>query len=84
MTKPRKHLDEVVVLLRDTVYSRSRTGCCLHVAVDDGNMEAQDVLWCRDYAEQQGCAECVTAADALLALTEEERDEIYERYDDYA
>jgi hypothetical protein len=53
-------------------------GGSLHIVLDDGNLETGHVLWCKNYAKEQGDPEGVALAEFLLTLTEDERDEVYQ------
>jgi hypothetical protein len=53
-------------------------GGSLHIVLEDGNLETDHVLWCKNYAKEQGDPEGVKLAEFLLTLTEDERDEVYQ------
>jgi hypothetical protein len=50
------------------------TGGYLHIVLDDGNTEADHVLWCLREAEKAGDADGVALAEQLLMLDQDERD----------
>ncbi|MBX4215763.1 hypothetical protein KW797_02350 [Candidatus Parcubacteria bacterium] len=60
-----------------SLYARSCVGCCLHVVLDDGNIEDDDVAWSRDLAIERSCQECAVIADLLAEFTDAERWAIY-------
>lgn len=76
---------ELVKAARD-YYAHPENGCggSLHIVLDDGNVEEEHVLWCRDHAEEQGDVEGVALCDKLLDATEDERLRVYEHYKEYA
>lgn len=47
--------------------------CCLHIALDDGNLEDEHVELCLNTAERNDHQECARMATVLLGLTEDER-----------
>lgn len=79
-------VDEVLVLVRRYYHLEPRN-CCggsLHVVLDDGNLGDADVLHCISWAETEGDPEGITLGLNLLELTEAEREELFDRYDQYA
>lgn len=66
-------------------YESNPGGGSMHVALDDGNMEAGNVLDCLKWAEEEKDAEGVELAKLLLDMSVDERYHLYEHhYDDYA
>jgi hypothetical protein len=65
-------------------YERNSAGGYLHVALDDGNMEAGNVAWCLHDAKEAGDKEAEELALMLLDMSVDERYELYDRYDEYA
>lgn len=53
-------------------------GGSLHIVLDDGNLETCHVQFCLDHAEEHGDEKGVKLAKALLELTEDQRDTIYQ------
>ena len=44
--------------LKMAVYRRDSAGCCLHIALDDGNVTDKHLAWCeKNMCGNQGCAE---------------------------
>ncbi len=41
--------------LRRSIYARCPVGCCLHVVLDDGNMEPGIIEWCLRDAKHDDC-----------------------------
>jgi len=60
--------------LLDRIYKRHSAGCCLHLAVDDGNLDDDSVQFCYGYASAKEHDDCVAVARLLCAMTEEERE----------
>jgi hypothetical protein len=77
--------DRLSDLLADVrfFYTGNPTGGNLHVCLDDGNMSDGNVWWCLQHASGKKDLEAVRLACRLLSFTEEERDALYERYDEY-
>ena len=48
-------------------------GCCLHIVLDDNNIEDGHVAFCVDRAYQQSHEDCKLLSLSMLALTEEQR-----------
>lgn len=46
---------------------------CLHVVLDDLNLEDSWVEWCREYAQSEGDAEAEELAAALLDMSRTQR-----------
>lgn len=47
--------------------------CCMHVAVEDVNLEDHNLEFCLKYADEKGCPSCVRIATWLLAMSFDER-----------
>jgi hypothetical protein len=71
----RPTVPEALPLTR-AIYRRSSVGCCLHIVLDDGNVETAHVASCLDYARENGHADCIAAAEALLRMTVTQRRKI--------
>ena len=63
-------------------------GGCLHIVVDDGNMERDDIEWSvrwgrviesesGNYTFAPACPVCKKCADLLLSVGEEDRERLY-------
>jgi hypothetical protein len=65
-------------------YNVNTGGGSLHIALDDGNMEADHILFCLRWAEEHDDKDAVALAKLLLDMSIDERYELYERYDEYA
>jgi hypothetical protein len=65
-------------------YETNTGGGSLHIVLDDGNMEADHILFCWEYAKAEGDTEAVKLAKLLLDMSVDERYELYDRYNDYA
>lgn len=55
------------------LYERNCMGCCLHVALDDGNLKDKDVQFCIDFAVGQNHPECEDLGRKLLELSQTQR-----------
>jgi hypothetical protein len=60
--------------LLDSIYDRSVVGCCLHVVVDDGNIEDHNIWFVLRVAVEAGHADCIHLAWWLNSLSRDERD----------
>jgi hypothetical protein len=56
-------------------------GGCLHVVLDDGNLEDGSVASCRDYAAKCDDAAGVELAEKLLQMTVTQRKKVYRTFD---
>lgn len=65
-------------------YEANPGGGTLHVALDDGNMDAGNILDCWHYAKEEGDKAAQDLIEMLLDMSVDERYELYDRYDDYA
>lgn len=41
------------------IYRHHPCGCCWHIVLDDGNVRASDVAFCRKWAAEHECLLCV-------------------------
>lgn len=76
--KPRPTVDQVLPLVR-RLYERNHAGCCLHIALDDGNVTDGDVEFCLEWATNEGHADCAELSNLLLLMTKTQRYELYSR-----
>ena len=58
------------------------TGCCLHITLDDGNVEDSHVRSCLGYAVEVGHPACYMLALIRLAMTPDEGWDVYEALED--
>jgi len=49
-------------------------GCCLHIVLDDTNLEDSHIQWCLDNSIKHGI--CREVAEMLLSIPVEDREEI--------
>ncbi len=56
-----------------SIYTRHCAGCCLHIVLDDTNVADGHVEFCLEKARERGHADCITAAEMLLAMTTTQR-----------
>ena len=69
-------IPEVIPLVQD-IYARNGVGCCLHIVVDDGNVQDSHVRFCLEQAVEQGHEDCEKAASLLLLMSKTQRTKIY-------
>lgn len=78
-------VEQVVAMAREYYLDHDNpTGGYLHVVLDDGNVGDADVKFCLMEADRGGDDAAVALGWALLGLTEEERERVYEQYDRYS
>ena len=60
----------------------------LHIVLDDGNLETENIQWCIDHIDDEWCKAseelkmlCLQCADVMLQLHERDRFKIYTKYD---
>lgn len=70
MMKPT--LPEVLPLV-EALYARNSVGCCLHIVLDDGNVEGGSVEFCIDQAMERGHKECEELARMLTLMSKTQR-----------
>jgi hypothetical protein len=58
--------------LRDAIYEESCVGCCLHIVLDDFNIDRPSFEFCLGEAKKKGHPVCEAMASALLQLTDDE------------
>jgi hypothetical protein len=85
---------ELVLELASKWYDKFGVGGFLHIVLDDGNLEDDDIKWCikkgwklavfKEHLTTDDRWEGVALGEALLELSMEDREWIYERYDEYA
>jgi hypothetical protein len=52
-------------------------GCCLHVVLDDGNLDNDSVAFCQRWARNKGHDECIAVADLLARMSRTQRTKAY-------
>lgn len=50
----------------------------LHIAMDDGNLEDDNIQWCLKFANEEGDQHGARLAQMLLELSYEDREKLYE------
>jgi hypothetical protein len=75
-------VNDVIILARE-YYNFNPGGGSLHIVLDDGNTEEDNVNYCMEYSKENGDIAGIMLARALLELSAEQRDELYERFDEY-
>ena len=53
------------------------TGGYLHIVLDDGNIEHENINWCQNECEKHGDSFGVFLADVLMQFTEDELEDMY-------
>ena len=59
-----------------TLYESHGAGCCLHIVLDDGNIEDSSVEFCIRYAEEQGHGSCAALARMLRSMSKTQRQKL--------
>ena len=67
---------EVAPLVR-AIYARSMVGCCLHIVLDDGNVDDGDVRFCIERAKKKGHADCEELAAKILLMSKTQRKKLH-------
>ena len=62
-----------VLPLVQTIYARHCAGCCLHIVLDDGNVDDDEVQFCLDRAVTAGHADCQRCAELLVRMSKTQR-----------
>jgi hypothetical protein len=55
------------------IYARHPAGCCMHIVLDDLNVEDRHVHFCHGFACARDCDECMGLSRLMLMMTEGER-----------
>ena len=55
------------------IYKRHAAGCCLHIALDDGNWRDEHLDYCADLARERNHSDCLYLAETLRAMTKTRR-----------
>jgi hypothetical protein len=65
---------EVLPLAR-AVYAKplGGAGCCLHIVLDEGNVDDRSVDFCLDYARRKGHDDCARLAEILRSMSKTQR-----------
>lgn len=59
------------------LYTRHAAGCCLHIVLDDGNIEDENVEFCIQYAMDAKHPECEALARKLRSMSRTQRKKLY-------
>lgn len=59
------------------LYARHPCGCCLHIVLDDGNIEDGHVKFCIEFAKEENCQECIELGNKLLLMSKTQRRQLY-------
>ena len=71
------------IALIQPYYDFHCTGGSLHVALDDGNLSDETVDFCIGYAKKDNDSYGLALGKILRAMTEDDREELYELYREY-
>ena len=77
MSKPT--VPEVLPLVND-IYERHSAGCCLHVVLDDLNVDNKFVDMCVNRAIEQGHEDCFVLALKLSLMSKTQRVQLSRRH----
>jgi hypothetical protein len=69
---------EVMPLVRK-LYERNAVGCCLHILLDDGNVEDGHARFCLLQALQQKHWDCIELATAVMQMSKTQRKKLSRR-----
>src|SRR5690606_3318945 len=67
-----------VLPLAQLVYRRHAAGCCLHVVLDDANVDDDSVDICKVYARQRGHTACEILAEVISTMSIDERTKLHQ------
>lgn len=73
--RTRPSVKDLVPLVRE-IYQSSLTGCCLHIALDDGNIEDGHLEFCGEYARKKQHQVCAQVAEGMRAMTRTQRNKL--------
>jgi len=74
-----KTFDEVRQMCAD-LYDREPCGGSLHIVLDDGNLDDEDIAHCYSCAKEEGDELAVEICECLLSWSVEMRQQLYESY----
>lgn len=77
--QPNKPTVPEVLPLVNALYSTYEgcVGCCLHNVLDDGNIEDSSVVFCLEWAKEQGHPKCIELAELLVRMSKTQRNKLY-------
>lgn len=59
--------------LTKTIYERSAVGCCLHILLDDQNIDDSHVIFCLEEALKNNHEDCIRLSIMLLKMSKTQR-----------
>ncbi len=73
-TESKPTVPEVLPLVQ-ALYASEHGACggCLHIVLDDTNIEDHHVQYCVDYARERHCQGCLALAETLLRMSQTQR-----------
>ena len=63
-------------------YKKHPAGGCLHLVLDDGNLDNKSIEFCRDYAIQNNDDHAMSIAVDLLYMSNTQRRKLYRKLHD--
>ena len=82
LNKPNSWKDAIPLAKR--VYATHCAGCCLHIVLDDGNIDGDHVDYCIECAQNHGHSDCLLLAQMLRLMSRTQRFKLYKNHDEYA
>ena len=70
---PERPTADLVIPLARRIYERHPTGCCLHIVLDDENLEDGQIEFCAARAHESGHALCAAVALLMRAMSKTQR-----------
>lgn len=67
-----------VLAMARKIQEQGTNGCCLHIALEDGNLGVRHLKFCLDTAGSRGHDACWRLARAMLSITPTQRRRVYE------
>jgi hypothetical protein len=67
-----------VLPLVNALYQEHAAGCCLHIVLDDANVEDHSVQFCLEQAKKEGHPRCIELAEKLLLMSRTQRHRLYQ------
>ncbi len=55
------------------VYDRSCVGCCMHIVLDDDNVDNNHVEWSLNKARERGHEDCIKLGEILMDMSKTQR-----------
>lgn len=75
-SKNKPTVPEVLPLVKE-YYKDNPTGGCLHIVLDDGNIEDSHVKYCLEYSKEKNDLRAIKLSELLLQMSKTQRKKIY-------